>query len=165
MSDAEKAKKIIQGAFGKDSHNLITPKILEYGLLSPSKAYELSSGSGLEPGTTIYGITIAEEIEKHGETRYLADYKNSGSFSSEEEARTYIKHLVAHLSMTEILKARAIQRATELFSKIENLELNKQSQYNYIAAVTTSMWDAMQDGITWERGEKWKVIINEGSKQ
>ena len=40
--------------------NFMTPDVIEYGWVDSNVAYELSSGSGIVAGTTIYGVTFLD---------------------------------------------------------------------------------------------------------
>lgn len=70
--------------------NAITPRIIRTGwLVEPSYAYELSKGDGIEPGSTIYGVTIAQ--------RDAIDHFRSTSFYDLQEAEDYIREQRADL--------------------------------------------------------------------
>ena len=84
------AREIIKKSIG-DSRNFLTPDLIRYGKVSPSIAYELSSGYGMEAGTILYGVTVSSIDRKTGKTK--REYDISKSFHSREEAEEYIKGL------------------------------------------------------------------------
>lgn len=65
--------------------NFMTPHLIRYGR-KRNLIYELSKGSGLVPGTIIYGVTV---LTKAGERTRLSE----GGFESLEDAEAYIKTL------------------------------------------------------------------------
>ena len=52
------AGEIIEHEYG-DSKNFMTPRVLKYGKISRTIAYEIAQGEGFEH-ETIYGISVAE---------------------------------------------------------------------------------------------------------
>lgn len=57
MTDRQKANEIFLRAYSGHP-NVMTPDILRRGLNPDGSAYELSTGTGIEPGTSIYGVTV-----------------------------------------------------------------------------------------------------------
>jgi hypothetical protein len=85
------AREILKREYG-DSRNFLTPHVIARGKLSRSVAYELSSGSGLEPGSTIYGVSVVR-LQEDGTTE--RDYDSSGCFSSLTAANDHVEQLRA----------------------------------------------------------------------
>lgn len=56
MSDEQTARAIFKRTYGNVG-NFMTPNLIEYGLIAPYMAYELSKGEGIGGGT-IYGVTV-----------------------------------------------------------------------------------------------------------
>jgi len=83
------AKQIIKKAYG-NSNNFMSPKILSYGKLGKSTAFELSHGNGIEPGTEIYGVSVAGVTAKG---KGVKIYKLSTCFPTNTEAKEYVKSL------------------------------------------------------------------------
>ena len=83
------AMDMIREAYGT-SPNFITPTYEASGMISPTMGYELSSGSGIEPGTTLYGITIVERLS-NGDV--VARYDLSDCKHSRAEAIRHIREL------------------------------------------------------------------------
>lgn len=65
--------------------NLMTPEILRYGKKG-DLIYELSRGSGIKPGTLMFGVSV---LTKDGKRTDLSE----GGFSTLEEAEDYIATL------------------------------------------------------------------------
>lgn len=83
------AREAIRKEYGK-SRNFMTPNLVRYGKINPTRAYELSWGSGLEPGTRLYGVSVVD-IDENGETKRRTDLSNS--FPSILLAERYISRL------------------------------------------------------------------------
>jgi hypothetical protein len=85
------AREILRAEYG-DSKNFMTPEVLKVGKIDQGTAYEISSGSGFDPGTTIYGVSIVG-VREDGST-YRSDA--SKMFDSLVDARAYIRDLTFH---------------------------------------------------------------------
>jgi hypothetical protein len=85
------AREILRREYG-DSRNFLTPHVMTRGKLTRLVAYELSSGAGLELGSTIYGVSVVR-LHKDGTTE--RDNEASACFSSLERANEYVEHLRA----------------------------------------------------------------------
>jgi len=85
----DSAEEIIRKEYGT-SKNFITPNKIKVGKIKDNIAYELSSGSGFEPGTTVYGVSVVL-LDKEGNTH--RDIGLSESFQSKAKAERYIKKL------------------------------------------------------------------------
>jgi hypothetical protein len=69
--------------------NIMTPHRMFVDMSKSGKyAIELSTGSGIFPGTTIYGVTVIDVEKMEG------DHDLSKGFSSEEEALGYYQQLL-----------------------------------------------------------------------
>lgn len=89
MNDARAA---FREAYG-DNPNFMTPDVIEYGTTG-RYAVELSTGRGLVPGTTIWGVTVLKRTADGWEKTGPKSCGGLGdSFSTESEARTYIANL------------------------------------------------------------------------
>ncbi len=83
------AHEVFRSTFGTDDDgtirgNLMTPDVLSRRFVGPY-AVELSTGSGFEPGSRIFGVTV---LLRSGERTEL-----SGCYPTREEAETYIDAL------------------------------------------------------------------------
>lgn len=85
------AREILRLEYG-DSRNFLTPHVITRGKLAPLVAYELSSGASLEPGTSIYGVSV---VRLHDDSTTERDYDASACFSSLERANAYVEQLRA----------------------------------------------------------------------
>ena len=83
------ARDMIREAYGT-SPNFITPPSEASGMISPTIGYELSSGSGIDRETTLYGISVVERLS-NGDV--VARYDLSDCKHSRVEAVRYIKEL------------------------------------------------------------------------
>lgn len=81
-----RAKTIVNMACA--GKNVITPDVIEYGLISKGRAYELSEGTGFK-GEELYGVTIC----KHENGEFINEYMLARLFMTIEEARAYIESL------------------------------------------------------------------------
>jgi hypothetical protein len=82
------AREILRREYGR-SRNMMTPDVLKIGKLGRDAAYELSCGSGFEPGTTIYGVSVVRMYDGTTER----DYEASGCFASLDEATAHVERL------------------------------------------------------------------------
>jgi hypothetical protein len=71
------------------SKNFMTPDALTYGLITPSLAYELSEGEGLDR-TPIFGVTI---VEWKGRKETERKHDLSKMFATRKDAEDYIQSL------------------------------------------------------------------------
>lgn len=92
------AREILRLEYG-DSRNFLTPHVIARGKLDRERAYELSSGSGLEPGTAIFGVSVVRLCEDGTTHR---DHEASMCFSTLEGANEHVSYL------REIETARAL---------------------------------------------------------
>jgi hypothetical protein len=76
------------------SRNMLTPDVIRVGKLSRDLAFELSTGSGIEQGTTLYGVSLVRIID-HDAGRTERDYERSQVFHSLEDAEAYLESLRA----------------------------------------------------------------------
>jgi hypothetical protein len=83
------AREILQREYG-DSRNFLTPHVIACGKLARHVAYELSSGSGLEPGTSIYGVSVVRLLDDGTTAR---DFDSSCCFSSLQAANEHVESL------------------------------------------------------------------------
>lgn len=82
--------RIVKAEYGC-SKNFITPNVIRYGWIrDQTMAYELSSGSGMETGSTIWGVSIVEMTDWGPRRR--TDISRGG-FRSCQQAESYIKEL------------------------------------------------------------------------
>jgi hypothetical protein len=91
------AREILRLEYG-DSRNFLTPHRIAVGKLARHIAYELSSGSGIEPGTSIYGVSV---VRLHDDGTTERNYDSSACFSRLELANEHVERL------REIENARA----------------------------------------------------------
>jgi hypothetical protein len=56
------ARQIIKREYGEHSRNLITPRIVSYGKITPGIAYEVSEGTGFEH-EPVWGVSIAQLMQ------------------------------------------------------------------------------------------------------
>ena len=71
------AREVLRREYGA-SRNFLTPDRVEVGKLGRDAAYELASGSGIEPGTVIYGVSVVRVAGDATER----DHDASSCFSS-----------------------------------------------------------------------------------
>jgi len=83
------AREILRIEYG-DSRNFLTPHVISRGKLTRLIAYELSSGSGLELGTSIYGVSVVCVLDDGTTER---DYDSSACFSRLELANAHVESL------------------------------------------------------------------------
>ncbi|MDD5511324.1 MAG: hypothetical protein PHI12_11045 [Dehalococcoidales bacterium] len=57
MNDTQTAREAFREAYGGQL-NLMTPDVIELGLIAPGVAYEISEGEGIDGGP-LYGFTVA----------------------------------------------------------------------------------------------------------
>jgi len=81
-----KAKEIINLAY-KGRRNIMTPKVLGYGKISETLAYEISQGTGLNH-EVIYGVTFVR-LNKDGSV--VPEYDLSKMCWSKKEVKKYIQ--------------------------------------------------------------------------
>lgn len=89
IENGESAADIARSQFLKaynGERNAFTPNIIEYGITG-GYSYELSYGTGFMVDAKIYGVTLINTILG------TKEYDKSQAFSSEQEARDYIKSL------------------------------------------------------------------------
>lgn len=72
--------------------NFMTPNVLSYGSLNQWGAFEYSTGQGLDPSTTMHGISVV--IIQDGEPQHCHQlgevfYSKAESFEYVEELREY----------------------------------------------------------------------------
>jgi len=72
------------------SDNFMTPHIIRTGKAGKKRAYELASGEGFEPGSTIYGVSVVDVLDD-GTTDRRTDI--SDCFQSLTEAEIMIMGL------------------------------------------------------------------------
>ena len=99
---AIRARELIKMEYGT-SRNFITPHAIRYGKLAPSLAYEMSSGTGIERGTVIVGVSVAQLLPD-GST--IRRYDLSTSFSGVGsapfyQADNYVKELKSNRAAIE----------------------------------------------------------------
>jgi hypothetical protein len=82
------AREILRREYGS-SRNLMTPHVLRVGKIDRETAYELSSGAGFDPGSTVYGVSIARVLPDGSTER---DYDASACFSHPIAA---LRHVVS----------------------------------------------------------------------
>ena len=70
----------------------MTPDVVKVGKLGRDAAYELASGYGIEPGTTIYGVSVVRVL---GDGTTERHYEASACFSSVQDATAHIERLRA----------------------------------------------------------------------
>jgi hypothetical protein len=78
------AQQAINKAYNNQK-NFMTPYVIEYGITG-EYAYELASGAGFAPCSTMYGVSV---VTREGERTD----ESEGGFSSEQAARDYIDEL------------------------------------------------------------------------
>jgi hypothetical protein len=83
------AREILRLEYG-DSRNFLTPHVIARGKLARDVAYEISSGSGLEPGSSIYGVSV---VMLHDDGTTERDYDASCCFSSLGAANEHVESL------------------------------------------------------------------------
>ena len=83
------AMDMIREAYGT-SPNFMTPTYETSGMISPTIGYELSSGSGIDRNTSLYGISVVERLS-NGDV--VARYDLSECKHSRAEALRYIREL------------------------------------------------------------------------
>lgn len=90
MARRPTASAIIKREYGR-STNMITPTVIEYGMVDRDRAYELARGTGIydEP---LYGVSVVL-LHDDGSTERLFD--QSTCFPSEDDARAHIAALGA----------------------------------------------------------------------
>jgi hypothetical protein len=88
------AREILDREYGRGSRNFMTPHRIAIGKLARHAAYELSSGSGLEPGTSIFGVSV---VRLHDDGTTERDFDASCCFSSVQLANEHIESLRALL--------------------------------------------------------------------
>ena len=91
------ASEIIRRKF-KGNKNFMTPHKLKVGKLNSNVAFELSTGSGLGHGNTLYGVTVVS-ANKSGKTRQ--QYDLSKAFGNKNEAEAYINKLKRKLVLNK----------------------------------------------------------------
>jgi hypothetical protein len=90
MADrAYSARELLQMEYGS-SRNFLTPHVIARGKLTRTVAYELSSGSGQEPGTSIYGVSV---VRLHGDGTTERDHEAAACLSSLQAADEHIESL------------------------------------------------------------------------
>jgi hypothetical protein len=87
--NALSARELLRLEYG-DSRNFMTPHRIAVGKLAPLVAYEVSSGSGLEVGTSIFGVSV---VRLHDDDSTERDYEASACFSSLERTNEHVEHL------------------------------------------------------------------------
>lgn len=88
MENSTKARNIFKRTYGNQT-NFMTPTVMEYRMVTPNMAVELSKGDNMSGGT-FYGVTVLEQIWGRPTNRRT---DLSQSFATESEARRYIKTL------------------------------------------------------------------------
>jgi hypothetical protein len=81
------AREILRREYGT-SRNFLTPHVVTRGKLAPHVAYELSSGPGLEIGSTIFGVSVVR-IDDDGTTERL--HEDSACFTTLDLANAHIE--------------------------------------------------------------------------
>jgi hypothetical protein len=97
MTDAEylymasnlTARQIIKREYGEHSRNLITPRIISYGKITPGIAYEISEGTDFNHNR-IWGISIAQ-LMNDGSTIRRSDL--SCMIREYQQVREYVRKL------------------------------------------------------------------------
>ncbi len=82
------AREMLQKEY-KDSRNIMTPRVIGIGKVSPRMAYELSTGTGLS-GEPIFGVSI---VTVDGEEKTRRETELSNCFSSKIQAMRHIEKL------------------------------------------------------------------------
>lgn len=83
------ARQIIKREYGEYSRNLITPRIVSYGKITPGIAYEISEGTDFNHNP-IWGVSIAQ-LMNDGSTIRRSDL--SCMIREYPQVREYIKKL------------------------------------------------------------------------
>lgn len=84
------AREIFRMQYG-GKRNFMTQNVEKYGKINRNVAYEVSSGRGIEPGTTLYGVSVVAHSRQKQKTFPI--YGLSKPFYSKEEANEYISSL------------------------------------------------------------------------
>lgn len=71
LTPEQEARALFEREYGKNTTNFMTPEVLEYGMLGPNVAYEISKGTGFT-NDTIYGLSIVKQ-NADGTTKRLTD--------------------------------------------------------------------------------------------
>ncbi len=88
-TSALSAREILRLEYGA-SRNFMTPHVISRGKLARNVAYEISFGSGLEPGTSIYGVSV---VRLHEDGTTERDHERSACFSTLERANEHVEYL------------------------------------------------------------------------
>ena len=94
------AREIIKKEYGYESRNLMTPRIISYGKITPGIAYEVSSGTGFN-NEPIWGISFAQ-LMKDGSTIRRSDL--SCMIREYNQVWEYIKNLKAKKVLAEVTR-------------------------------------------------------------
>ena len=109
---------------------MLTPHVVRVGKIGRDAAYELGSGHGMEPGTTIYGVSVVRVLDEGTMER---DYEASACFSCVQDATRArretsgrVGKVVAYLRITESEGGHGLdvqRRAVEEFCRRRGFEL------------------------------------------
>lgn len=90
MANNTEVMQIFNKVF-KGQKNILTPTVIEYGVINEKYVYELSCGDGLTGGK-MYGVTVVDRINMvRSEGVHLGGLSLGGV--NEEQARQYIQVL------------------------------------------------------------------------
>lgn len=83
------ARELLRLEYGR-ARNMMTPDVVRVGKLGRHAAYELATGTGLLPGSTLYGVSVVRQLED-GTTERV--YGASRAFHGLAEAEAWIESL------------------------------------------------------------------------
>jgi hypothetical protein len=115
------AREALQIEYG-GARNFMTPQVVRVGKLDRDTAYELASGSGFEPGSAVYGVSVVR-ILSHEARQTERDYDRSSVFSSLEDAEAYVESLRLPAALeSRRVDLEAAARAVERRGQAERME-------------------------------------------